>query len=34
MRELRISMVLCISALLTAAPLSAKTLIFCSEGSP
>src|SRR6202163_3753407 len=34
MRELRISMALCISALLTTAPLSAKTLVFCSEGSP
>src|ERR1700704_1308824 len=34
MREFRISMALCISALLTTAPLSAKTLVFCSEGSP
>src|ERR1700681_314205 len=34
MRELRISMALCISALLTTAPLSAKTLVCCSEGSP
>jgi dipeptide transport system substrate-binding protein len=34
MREFRISMALCISALLTAAPSSAKTLVFCSEGSP
>src|ERR1700675_2049996 len=34
MREFRISMALCISALLTAGPLSAKTLVYCSEGSP
>src|SRR6202171_326644 len=34
MRKSRISMALCISALLTTAPLSAKTLIFCSESSP
>src|SRR6202166_2720728 len=34
MREFRISMVLCIWALSTTAPLSAKTLVFCSEGSP
>src|ERR1700722_7482813 len=34
MREMRMSMALCIWALLTAAPLSAKTLVFCSEGSP
>ena len=34
MREFRSSMALCISALLTAAPLSAKTLVYCSEGSP
>src|ERR1700726_1391790 len=34
MREFQISMALCVSALLTAAPLSAKTLVFCSEGSP
>src|SRR5260221_11860701 len=34
MREFRISMALCIAALLTTAPLSAKTLVYCSEGSP
>jgi dipeptide transport system substrate-binding protein len=34
MREFRISMALCISALLTATPLAAKTLVYCSEGSP
>src|SRR5258708_22876882 len=35
MREFQIPIALCISALLmTTAPLSAKTLIFCSEGSP
>src|SRR6202158_5326097 len=34
MRAFQISMALCVSALLTAAPLSAKTLVFCSEGSP
>src|SRR5712671_4629188 len=34
MRGFKISIALCISALLTRAPLSAKTLVFCSEGSP
>src|ERR1700730_7324734 len=34
MRGFRISMALCISTLLTTVPLSAKTLVFCSEGSP
>jgi dipeptide transport system substrate-binding protein len=34
MREIRISTALCIAVLLTATPLSAKTLVFCSEGSP
>src|ERR1700704_5641552 len=34
MREFRISTVLCIAGLLTATPLSAKTLVYCSEGSP
>src|ERR1700681_3144088 len=34
MREFRISMALCISALLTTTPLGAKTLVYCSEGSP
>src|ERR1700681_4179226 len=34
MREFQISMALCVSALLTTAPLSAKTLAFRSGGSP
>src|SRR5258708_19706557 len=34
MREFRISMALCTAALLTTTPLSAKTLVYCSEGSP
>ncbi len=34
MREFRISAALCLSVLLTGSPLSAKTLVFCSEGSP
>jgi dipeptide transport system substrate-binding protein len=34
MREFRISMAIGIAALLAATPLSAKTLVYCSEGSP
>jgi dipeptide transport system substrate-binding protein len=34
MREFRIPIALCIVTLATVAPLSAKTLVFCSEGSP
>jgi dipeptide transport system substrate-binding protein len=34
MREFRISIALCIATLATTTPLSAKTLVFCSEGSP
>src|SRR5262245_41345368 len=34
MREFRIPIVLCVATLVTTAPLSAKTLVFCSEGSP
>jgi dipeptide transport system substrate-binding protein len=34
MREFRVPIAVCIVALLTVAPLSAKTLVFCSEGSP
>ena len=34
MRECRIPIALCITMLAGAAPLSAKTLVFCSEGSP
>ena len=34
MREFRISIAFCIATLATTTPLSAKTLVFCSEGSP
>ena len=34
MREYRIPIALCIATLATTTPLSAKTLVFCSEGSP
>ena len=34
MREFRIPVALCIATLVAIAPLSAKTLVFCSEGSP
>ena len=34
MREFRILIALGIATLMTIAPLSAKTLVFCSEGSP
>jgi dipeptide transport system substrate-binding protein len=34
MREFRIPIALCIATLATTTPLSAKTLVFCSEGSP
>jgi dipeptide transport system substrate-binding protein len=34
MREFPTSAAFCIAALLTSAPLSAKTLVYCSEGSP
>jgi dipeptide transport system substrate-binding protein len=34
MREFRIPIALCIATLVTATPASAKTLVFCSEGSP
>jgi dipeptide transport system substrate-binding protein len=34
MREFRIPAALCIAMLATATPVSAKTLVFCSEGSP
>ena len=34
MREFPTSAAFCIAALLTTAPLSAKTLVYCSEGSP
>ncbi len=34
MREFRIPIAFCIATLATTTPLSAKTLVFCSEGSP
>src|SRR6266849_5095872 len=34
MRELRIPIAFCIATLATTTPISAKTLVFCSEGSP
>ena len=34
MRELSTSAALCLAALLTSTQLSAKTLVYCSEGSP
>jgi dipeptide transport system substrate-binding protein len=34
MREFRISMAIGVAALMTASPLAAKTLVYCSEGSP
>src|SRR5260221_7889698 len=34
MREFRISIAFCIATLATTTPLAAKTLVFCSEGSP
>src|SRR6266852_4000084 len=34
MRELRIPIAFCIATLATTTPISAKTLVYCSEGSP
>src|SRR5919108_3816856 len=34
MKQYRLLAAICIPAMLAAAPLSAKTLVYCSEGSP